>query len=85
MEHLGNKDTDNELLKKIAHDVETNIPFDNGQGYTALMNDVSQLVYDAYTHEFDDFKNTKFAFPKRELVERLEGIIKNVKDGKYDN
>ena len=40
---------------------------------------------DAVKGEFGDFTNNKYPAPKMELVAQLENIIKNTKNGLYDN
>ena len=35
--------------------------------------------------EFTDFENDKYDSPKVELILKLQNIINNTKDGKYDN
>jgi hypothetical protein len=50
-----------------------------------LVSDIEKLLDEAKNKEFHDFENEKYAFPKKELVEKLEILIENVKEGKYDN
>lgn len=50
-----------------------------------LVDDIEKLLDEAKKKEFHDFENDKYAFPKKELVEKLGIIIENVKKGKYDN
>lgn len=53
-------------------------------GHIALMADVLSLMVDTLTSNFHDFY-AEDATPKILLVSRLEEIITNVKNGKYDN
>lgn len=52
-------------------------------GNEKLVSDLKVLLADAESGMFDDFK-TELAFPKVELVKRLESISINVKHGLYD-
>jgi len=81
---LGEKGV-NEYLEKIAKDLEENPPTDKNNGHNALMNDLSELVKEAYEYEFHDFRNKKYATPKIELRNKLTRISQNVIKGKYDN
>jgi hypothetical protein len=53
-------------------------------GHKALLLDLQILLQDADGFAFDDFKNDKYAMPKATLVNRLQDLINNVKEGKYD-
>lgn len=55
------------------------------EGHEKLVLDLEVLVIEATNFAFHDFKNTKYAFPKRELVARLEKIKECVIKGEYDN
>lgn len=55
------------------------------KGHTTLVNDLKSIAADAENFEFHDFKNTSYAAPKMTLVAKLEEIIKNTKEGFYDN
>lgn len=54
-------------------------------GHEALQLDIAVLLNDVKQFQFHDFKNTKYAAPKMALVSRLNELISNVKNGKYDN
>lgn len=82
---MGSDPNVNKYLKELAETLEKNPPKDLNGGYEALMIDLSQLLYEAYHYEFDDFRNKKYPAPKIELVRRLEKIQDNAKNGKYDN
>jgi hypothetical protein len=82
---MGSQPDANEYLKKIADDLAKNPPEDKNGGHNALMQDLSELSYEAYTYEFNDYKNQKYATPKVELRNKLLALAQNVEDGKYDN
>lgn len=50
-----------------------------------LIGHLKAVLEEAENDEFHDFKNKKYPLPKIELVMQLENIIKNVKNGLYDN
>jgi len=56
----------------------------NEQGHDNLVNDVEALNEDVSRHFFHDFRS-EFATPKIMLVQRLQKLIDNVKDGRYDD
>lgn len=58
---------------------------DRDKGHENLMADLALLFQDAGLKEFHDFENTTYEAPKVALVQKLEAIINNVKNGKYDN
>lgn len=47
--------------------------------------DVKILLSDIIDGNFHDFKSDKYATPKMALVQRLEELIENTKQGKYDD
>ena len=55
------------------------------KGHNSLLIDLNELLQEALDFEFHDFKNNKYAFPKRELVKLLQELRDNVISGKYDN
>jgi hypothetical protein len=55
------------------------------KGHQVLISDLASLIAEAQMKEFHDFENDTYATPKVELVRKLEVLITNVKDGKYDN
>lgn len=55
------------------------------KGHENLIKDLETLLEEAKTFQFHDFKNTKNAMPKMEMVTKLDQIMNNVKEGKYDN
>jgi len=50
-----------------------------------LIQDIKDLLLGAEDKEFTDFENDKYDSPKVELILKLQNIINNTKDGKYDN
>lgn len=78
-------DDANEKLEKMADELDAGYDMRNDKGSIALMEDLTALLYEAFHYEFHDFKNSKHATPKMELVKRLEEMVSNVKNGKYDN
>ncbi len=54
-------------------------------GHDALIYDLKWILERVQAHMYHDFKNETLAFPKKQLAEDLEMLIKRVKDGKYDN
>ena len=61
-------------------DVET-----TDEGHILLIKHLKQVLLNAEGYEFHDFKNTAFAFPKKELESTFNKLAKNVRDGIYDN
>ena len=47
--------------------------------------DIKILLSDVVDENYHDFKSDKYATPKMALVTRLEELIDNTKQGKYDN
>lgn len=56
---------------------------ENGQ--QALELDIKELLSDTIDQNFHDFRSDKHATPKLALVSRLQQLIENTKQGKYDN
>jgi len=54
-------------------------------GHEALILDLEALLNQAKVFQFHDFKSSAHATPKMALVERLNDLATNVKDGKYDD
>lgn len=55
------------------------------EGTEALKLDIHVLLSDVIDGNFHDFNSEKYATPKMALVTRLNEIIENTKQGKYDN
>lgn len=55
------------------------------QGQRALQLDVHILLQDVIDGNFHDFESEKYATPKMALISRLEQMITDCKNGKYDN
>lgn len=53
-------------------------------GHAVLVAHLDLLAEDAHAQHFHDFA-ADVATPKMYLVQRLEAIIKNAKEGMYDN
>ena len=64
---------------------QTNNKAERDKGYNALLNDIKALYKEALAEEFHDWRNVKYPAPKVELVQQLNVLIHNVKNGKYDN
>ncbi len=58
---------------------------DEDKGHKDLLTDLKDLLAEAEAFQFHDFKNETYAFPKKELVDRLEAISLKVREGDYDN
>lgn len=67
------------LEAKAREELPTN------EGHLALLADLSALFGEATKCQFHDYLNTDYPFPKKELIQRLETLVANVKEGKYDN
>lgn len=57
----------------------------NDTGHKALMVDMEILLEDTKDFQFHDYKNEKYPAPKLALVNRLNELAQNAKNGKYDN
>jgi len=55
------------------------------KGHMNLLVDLELVLAEARAKEYHDFENETYATPKMELVRKLESIINNTKNGKYDN
>lgn len=55
------------------------------KGHVALVNDLSEIFNEACECQFHDMLNTNYAAPKLTLVYKLNDIINNTREGKYDN
>lgn len=55
------------------------------KGQQALETDIKDLLAEVVDQDYHDFQSTVSAVPKIALVMRLQALIDNVKDGKYDN
>lgn len=53
-------------------------------GHDKLLNDIEKLLDDTKAKYFHDFESD-FATPKVMLVQRLEALMENAKNGRYDN
>ena len=54
-------------------------------GHHKLVDDVTDLMKNVNDYQYHDFKNTTYSAPKLALVQKLEWLLKNTKEGKYDN
>lgn len=54
-------------------------------GHIDLLSDLGALMTEAERFEFHDFKSGGHPMPKIDLINKLNDLAKNVKDGKYDN
>ena len=57
----------------------------NDIGHLKLLDDITSLLKDASDYQYHDFKNSLYAAPKLALVQKLDWLLKNTKEGKYDN
>lgn len=72
------------VLKELADRIEREfVPQD--KGYYQLLVDLVALLQEAVVYEFHDFRNTQYAAPKMELVNKLNALIEKTKNGDYDN
>ncbi len=55
------------------------------EGHNNLVDDIAKLTHEIQLLEFHDYLNTTHATPKITLVQRLEYIISEVRNGRYDN
>lgn len=74
----------NEAFEKVLNELQ-NEPDNDNPGHLALLDDMGDLAKEVIDHEFHDFKNKKYALPKVALIEKLQKLIENAKEGKYDN
>jgi len=74
----------NELLEEMAGK-DAKKKYESDAGQDKLLDDLAELLYEAWNWEFHDFKNEKHATPKIELRNKLFTIAQNVVNGKYDN
>lgn len=58
---------------------------ENDKGHDDLVADLEDMVLKAKNYDFNDFKSEVYETPKITLIQRLEKLIKNTKEGKYDN
>lgn len=54
-------------------------------GHQKLQEDISEIKDNIDKFVYHDFKNTMFPFPKVALIQKLEWVIRRVKEGQYDN
>lgn len=54
-------------------------------GHISLSCDIQSLLDEATAYQYHDFKNRTYPAPKLALIQKLEWLIKNAKEGKYDN
>lgn len=57
----------------------------NEQSHEMLLDALAKVFMRARNYEYHDFKNTSEAMPKMALIRDLEVIIKDTKEGKFDN
>lgn len=50
-----------------------------------LVHDLKLLLSEAESFQFHDFKNTKYAAPKSQLIAMLLDVCQRIKLGEYDN
>lgn len=55
------------------------------QPHVNLIADITEILVEASHYQFHDYKNSKYAMPKFELVNKLNDLATKVKDGVYDN
>jgi len=53
-------------------------------GHERLLADLKSILVEAEAFEFDDFKNSRYALPKLELVSQLTAIAGKATRGEYD-
>lgn len=53
--------------------------------HNELIEDLRDLLEEAETFQFHDFKNSKYDMPKSELMNRLQTLLTKTKQGEYDN
>jgi hypothetical protein len=79
----------NDALERILKDQEKEskkaIAEGRDMGHRRLIEDLEKLLMHAHACAFHDFLNDEYAMPKVALVQRLQGIEQNAKDGLYDN
>jgi len=79
------KEEINKMLEEFAESLGENYDTSNDKGTDSLISDLAVLTKEALGYEFHDFKNTKYATPKLELMNRLSAMRENIEDGIYDN
>lgn len=84
-----NRDKVNQALSDIVDSLEVQAGQDLEAGKDAahdkLMYDIGALNQDAALGLFHDFHKNGLATPKLALIQRLEKLVENVKEGRYDN
>jgi hypothetical protein len=55
------------------------------KGHDSLIRDIENLLTNAKEFQYHDFRNDVYPMPKMALIQRLEWLVKNTKNGKYDN
>lgn len=55
------------------------------KGHDGLIKDLNDILMEADNFHFHDFKNSRYATPKVELVLKLQTIINRARNGRYDN
>jgi len=78
-----------EFLDNMLNDMEEEAArkIENGEdlGHEKLLHDIEALLEDAKMGLFHDFHKNGLAMPKMSLLQRLEKLIDNTKEGRYDN
>jgi hypothetical protein len=74
-----------EFFENMLKQIEENPPEDKNGGHEALLKDLGTILGEALDYEYDDFRNKHYAMPKMALIQKLEELINNTKQGKYDN
>ena len=87
LENQGNPfgDKVNEFLENAVADLDKGYNAADDKGQNDLLDDLANVLDEAWHYEFHDFKNKKYATPKVELRSQLLKIAQSVVDGKYDN
>lgn len=74
-----------DILKKQEEESRAKIAAGTDHGHKQLIDDLEHVLTDAKNCEFHDFLNEKYAMPKMALIQELEQISRNAKNGDYDN
>jgi hypothetical protein len=73
------------LLNNIEEEAMKRVEAGEDLGHEKLLHDVEVLMEDVKAGHFHDFHKNGLDMPKMSFMHRLQKLIDNTKDGRYDN
>lgn len=82
---MGSNDATDKMLGNIEEEAMRRVENGEDLGHEKLLHDVEVLMEDVKAGSFHDFHKNGLDMPKMGLMHRLQKLINNTKEGRYDN